>query len=177
MRRLNKLVEGSIFIALSIVLSIIFELVPVFNMPQGGHISLSMLPLFIYAFRNGIGYGLLAGFTYGILNFVIDGASYGLISLFADYLIAFTVIGLAGVYDDFVKKDNVLSYIVGILAILLLSNLRLLAHVISGVYSFESTYQASFIYNFGYMAVSSILTVIFFIILKDLLITKRTKIA
>lgn len=176
MGNLKKLVEGGIFVALSILLSIIFELAPIFKMPQGGHISLSMLPLFIYAYRNGIGYGLLAGFTYGILNFVIDGATVSLISLFLDYIVAFPVIGLAGVYDKIVQKDNVISYIVGIVSILFFANLRLLSHVISGVYAFGVTYQASFLYNFGYMAVSTVLTIILFILLKDILITKKTKI-
>lgn len=175
MKVLNKIVEGAIFVSLSIVLSLVFSLVPLFNMPSGGHISLSMLPLFLYAYRNGIGYGLLAGLVYGLLNFVIDGSSYGILSLVFDYVLAFTVLGLAGLFKKVAEKDTALSYIITILVIILLSGIRLFAHVVSGVIVFETKWYESFVYNAGYMGASTLLTIVLYILLKDFLITKKTK--
>lgn len=175
MKILNKIAEGSIFIALSIVLSLVFNYFPLFKMPNGGHISLSMLPLILYAFRNGVVYGLIAGLVYGLLNFVVDGASYGALSLLLDYAVAFTVLGLAGLFKKIAEKDSALSYIISIIVIVLVASLRFGAHTLSGVVAFGSGLRESAVYNLGYMVASTLLTIVFFILLKDFLITKKHK--
>src|SRR5699024_12346520 len=64
-----------------------------------GSISLAMIPVYIVAFRWGIEGGLLSGFLWGILQ-IAAGDAYiinfwqGLI----EYWLAFTVIGLAGIF-------------------------------------------------------------------------------
>ena len=45
-----------------------------------------------------MGRGLLAGFVFGVLQFMFDGGfAIGWQSIVGDYLLAFTVLGLAGV--------------------------------------------------------------------------------
>ena len=68
-------------------------------MPWGGSICLSMLPIFFFACRWGVGPGLMSGLVLGILQFVFDGGfALGWQSIIGDYLLAFTVLGLAGLF-------------------------------------------------------------------------------
>ena len=58
-----------------------------------------MLPIFLFAVRWGTGSGLLAGFVLGVLQFMYDGGfALGWQSILGDYLVAFTVLGLAGLF-------------------------------------------------------------------------------
>lgn len=88
---LRSMIEGGICVALSIVLG----LLPIWpSMPQGGNISLAILPLLVYALRNGYKQGLLAGAVYAILQFVI-GPQYSFhpVSILLDYLVPGTILG------------------------------------------------------------------------------------
>jgi thiamine transporter len=68
------------------------------KLPQGGSVCLGMLPIFLYAVRWGAGAGLTSGFALGVLQFLSDGGiALGWQSIIGDYLIAFTVLGFAGV--------------------------------------------------------------------------------
>ena len=92
---LRALCEGAIFIALSTVLS----LIPIWKMPQGGSFDLAMLPILIVCVRWGIGPSLIAGFVYGVIQFMLDGGiALGWQSIVGDYLVAYTVLGLAGLF-------------------------------------------------------------------------------
>lgn len=90
----RSLVEGALFVALAEILGN-FKL---WHMPEGGSISLMMVPIVIYALRWGLGRGLLAGLAFGILDFMLGGGiAIGWQSILGDYVIALTVLGLAGV--------------------------------------------------------------------------------
>ena len=66
-----------------------------------------MLPILFFAVRWGLGPGLLAGFVFGILQFVFDGGfAFGWQSMIGDYLIAFLVLGLAGIGHN--KKGGII---------------------------------------------------------------------
>lgn len=92
---IRALCEGAIFVAIAELLGYL----KLFHMPQGGSISLMMLPIVLYAFRWGLGKGLLAGFVLGILDFMLGGGiAIGWQSIVGDYLIALTALGLAGVF-------------------------------------------------------------------------------
>ena len=69
----KKITETAILIALAIVIDVVFKLIPFFNMPQGGHISVAMLAIIINGFRNGWKYGLAGGLLFAILNWILDG--------------------------------------------------------------------------------------------------------
>ena len=52
-----------------------------------------------FALRWGLGQGLLAGFAFGLLQLIFDGAyAWGWQSMLLDYLVAFTPLGLAGLF-------------------------------------------------------------------------------
>ena len=96
--QIQSLCEGAILLGLAIVLNYLSKMIFA-NMPQGGSISLGMFPLLLYIHRWGVGKGLLLGFCYGLLDMLIDGGyAWGWQSMLLDYLVAFTPLGLAGVF-------------------------------------------------------------------------------
>lgn len=104
-----NLVLGGIMIALGTVLSFI----KAFDLPYGGSITLCcMLPVMLYSYRCGIKWGLGAGFTFSVLELLfgldaLKGVSGATVagSVFLDYLLAFTVLGLAGIFRGKIKND------------------------------------------------------------------------
>lgn len=90
----RALCEGAILVALAEILGYI----KVWHMPEGGSVSLMMLPIMVFALRWGLGRGLLAGLALGIVDFMLGGGiAIGWQSILGDYVIACTLIGLAGV--------------------------------------------------------------------------------
>lgn len=96
------LVEGALMIACATVLAML----KIFEMPFGGSITLEMLPLVIMGLRNGAKWGCFTGLVHGILQMFLGFsnvlycatlvAQLGCILL--DYILAFTVLGLAKVF-------------------------------------------------------------------------------
>ena len=93
--RIRALTEGAMLVAAAQVLS----LIRLYQLPQGGSVTAAMFPILLYALRWGLGRGLLAGFAFGCLQLFMDGAyAWGWQSMVLDYLLAFTPLGLAGVF-------------------------------------------------------------------------------
>ena len=102
--KLRALCEGAIMVALAYVLSFI----KLFELPQGGSVGIGMLPIFIYCARWGFGPGMLASVVYSFLQLMFDGGfAIGWQSIIGDYLLAFTVLGLAGLMRG--KKGGVFT--------------------------------------------------------------------
>lgn len=91
---LRILVEGALSIALAVVLSY-FKL---FSMPQGGSVSLTLLPLLIFAFRNGWRYGIFVGAVTGLLRLMLGGYVVHPLQALLDYPVASGLIGIAGFF-------------------------------------------------------------------------------
>ena len=161
---LHVLVESAIMIALATVLS----LVKLWEMPLGGSITLlSMLPIMLIALRHGTKPGLAAAFVYSLTQLFLglpSLMSWGMTaaqwvgSLLFDYLIAFTVLGFAGVC----KKHGFPGVIAGVV---LACALRFISHFISGSIFFAvwcpdgwNVIWYSICYNGGYMLPELILT-------------------
>lgn len=181
----RQLVEGAMLVALATVLSYI----RIFKLPWGGSVTLlSMLPIFIYSIRWGVKPGLLVSFVYSLIQFgqgVIDGLfGWGLtpVSLvaciFIDYLLAFTVLGLAGAFRNKKTTGNILG-------ITLATFLRFFFHFLSGVviwhsygelwdgFSTDSSILYSLLYNGAYMLPELITTLVGAIILLRVPQTKK----
>jgi thiamine transporter len=85
-------------IALSIALAIVLDQLRIWRMPQGGTVSLGMLPIFVLALRRGAGPGVMAGVLFGFLSFVIDPVPpVHWIQYAVDYPIAFGLLGATGI--------------------------------------------------------------------------------
>ena len=93
--RIRALTEGAILVALAFVLSF----VKLYQLPNGGSLTPAMFPILLFALRWGLGRGLTAGFVFGLLQLIFDGAyAWGWQSMILDYLLAFTPLGLAGLF-------------------------------------------------------------------------------
>ena len=125
---LRALCEGAIMVTIAQILSYI----KLWEMPWGGSVVLAMVPIILYAVRWGVGRGLLAGFVFGVLQFMFDGGfAIGWQSIVGDYLLAFTVLGLAGVMKG--KKLGVF------LGTLIAGVARFLVHYVVGATIWQST--------------------------------------
>ena len=93
--KLRALCEGAVMVALAQVLSY----VKLFELPQGGSVGIGMLPIFIYCARWGFGPGMLASIVYSFLQLMFDGGfAIGWQSVLGDYIIAYSVLGVAGLF-------------------------------------------------------------------------------
>lgn len=102
--------ECAIMIALAAVLSF----VKILELPYGGSVTaFSIVPIVIISYRHGVKWGLLSGFVFSIIQ-LIQGASNlsyatsfwaAVTIILFDYVIAFTVIGLAGFLRNKVSKS------------------------------------------------------------------------
>ena len=93
--KLRALTEGAVFVALAQILGYL----KLFELPNGGSICLAMLPIFVYCARWGFGKGMLASFAFSVLQLLLDGAyAWGWQSMIGDYILAFSVLGLAGLF-------------------------------------------------------------------------------
>ena len=93
--RVRMMCEGAVMVVAAQILGYLV----LWRMPWGGTVCLSMLPIFLFSCRWGVGPGLMSGFILGCLQFMFDGGiALGWQSIIGDYLVAFTVLGLAGLF-------------------------------------------------------------------------------
>ncbi len=116
----RTLCEGAILIAIAFILSYL-EISP--GLLNGGAIGIAMLPVILFSIRHGAAWGTLAGFIYGITQYIEgNGLAIDWKTIVLDYLVAYTLLGLgAGLF----KHRAYISTIVG-------SALRFVAHYFSG---------------------------------------------
>ncbi len=106
--------------------------------PQGGSITLaSMLPIMLYSYIFGAKKGVLAGLVYGVLQCIQDPQIYEPLQVMLDYPIAFSALGLAGIFRNckFLRGNKILEFLLGII---LAGIMRYAAHVLSGYFVFYS---------------------------------------
>lgn len=158
-RRILFMVEVAILSALALLL----DMIPLFKMPQGGSVSLAMVPVFIVAFRWGLKGGLLSGFLLGALQILFGPTILTPLQGFLDYIVAFTALGIAGIFagtvrNAFQRKDRVEGLVFIALGVFVGSLLRFLAHFTGGIVFFgeyapegQPVWLYSLIYNGSYM--------------------------
>jgi thiamine transporter len=161
--------------SVAVALAVIFNFMPLWKMPQGGSISLEMLPILFIALRWGLKEGLLAGFVYGLLQLAFNPFIVHPVQLILDYPLPYMLLGFAGIFKKQAEKykDNKINiYIIS--ALLLGGSLRLVSHVLSGAiffgqYAPEGTnvWIYSIIYNASFIIPSLIVCYIVIEILKN----------
>ena len=161
--QIRALCEGAIMVALAFVLSF----VKLWELPNGGSLTPAMFPILLYALRFGLGRGLIAGFVFGLLQLLFDGAyAWGWQSMLLDYLLAFTPLGLAGIFKG--KAWGIFpGTLVGCLG-------RFVIHHISGITiyriieptavpglgTYDNPHLYSLVYNGSYMIPNMILALL-----------------
>ena len=145
--RVRMLCEGAMMVALAQVLSYI----KLMELPNGGSLTPAMFPIILFAVRWGLTPGLMAGFTFGLLQLIFDGAyAWGWQSMLLDYLVAFTPLGLAGLF----KGRFVVHYISGV------TIYKILAPTEFMKWTFTSPSAYSLVYNGSYMLPNTIIALV-----------------
>ena len=149
----------------------VLSFIKLWEMPWGGSVVLAMVPIILYAVRWGLGRGLLAAFVFGVLQFMYDGGfAIGWQSIIGDYLVAFTVLGLAGLVHG--KKGAIFTgTLIGGFA-------RFLVHYVVGAtvwaeympeeffgLTMTTPWFYSLLYNLAYMLPNILITLVVFALL------------
>lgn len=171
--KVRVLAEGAIMVAMAFILSYI----KVFRLPWGGSVTLlSMLPIAVFSIKRGVKAGLFSAFVSALLQLgqgiAVDGLlGWGLTPvmltacIFLDYIGAYTVVGLAGMF----RQKGLAGRLAGTaLAVLI----RYIFHIVSGAAIFHSSgmiweafstdneWLYSTLYNGAYMLPEMVFTVI-----------------
>lgn len=171
-QRIITLVEGALMVALAIVL----DLIPLPKWPQGGSISIAAIPIIYYSYRRGPLWGLAAGLVNGVIQIITGwymppaGTFWAVVGcVLLDYLLAFGVIGIAGVFSKLFGKYRLVGYGVGAF---LVGVLRFLCSFLSGFLLWgsyapenQSVIWYSLTYNGSYMLPNAVLYVVLIVIL------------
>ncbi len=150
----KRMTESAMLLSLAIVLELVSKaFIP--NLPFGGQITLaSMLPVVLISYRYGMKWGFVSSFCYALIEMVIgmknvtaafqpgtfgDGVMVGnaLLMVSFDYLLAFTVLGLGGLFRDRVDSAGISLCLGSVVALFC----RYLCHVVSGAVLYGSWAQ------------------------------------
>ncbi len=151
-----------VFSGVAMALALVTSEIKFARLPMGGSITLfSMLFIVLIGYWYGAKAGLLTGFAYGLLQFVLDPVFYSPWQLLVDYPLAFGALGLSGFFSN--KKQGLLiGYIAGVCG-------RYLFSVLSGglfFYQYAPTQTTAgilaytFSYNATYIVPEAIVTII-----------------
>ncbi len=176
-KNIQRMCVTAVMLALATVLSILKP----FSLPFGGSVTLlSMLPVVMLPLMYGTRWGLVSGFIYSLIQLGLDlGAvlswgltTYALIgTVVLDYLLAFTLLGLAGVF----RRKGLIGICFGVVLVLVL---RFFMHFTSGIVIFGSIVSAdawiySLSYNASYMVPEFITTTLATVVLFKVPAVKR----
>jgi thiamine transporter len=148
-------------IGVAIALASVLGQVRLFAMPQGGSVSLELLPIIFIAVRRGVVPALVAGFLYGLVQLGLPGAFvYHPAQAALDYPLAFMALAVAGFVD--VRGWRSLT-----LAVAMALSCRFAFHFLSGLIFFaiyapawESPWLYAMSYNLLFLVPEGILTVL-----------------
>lgn len=146
-----KITESAMLLAVAIVLELAAKLI-IPEMPFGGQVTfVSMLPVVLIAYRHGMKWGFAAAFAYALLEMALgaktvsaaflpgyfgDGALIGkaLTMCFLDYIAAFTVLGLGGIFRNRIQNRSKALALGSVVAL----GARYVVHIVSGYLLFSS---------------------------------------
>lgn len=162
----KMLAEAGVLLALAVLLSYII----LFQAPNGGNVTAgSMIPIMFFAYRWGLGPGILLGVSFGLMDFFLRPFFFHPIQFLFDYPLAYASLGLIGLAIFREREGSFFFYLGPVIAILG----RLIFHTLSGVIFFseaaglENPWIFSIGYNTSYLIPELIMTLVVFFILKD----------
>lgn len=162
----RQLIEVSMLVALALVLDFAATFYSRLLWLQGGSISLSLVPLAILAYRQGVKIGFLGGAIMGAMQLLMGAYIFHPVQIILDYPLAFGALGLTGWWMKSVNNENKQTLHL-VVSTFVASFFRLVSHVASGYIFFGSFAPEgmnplwfSLVYNFGYVFLSWLASVI-----------------
>ena len=165
-QKMLRLVESGLMLAMATVLS----MVKVLDLPYGGSITaFSALPILLVAYRHGVWQGLITAFAHALIQLMLGAntlsyatsATAAVAIVVLDYLLAFTVLGLGGIFRRKCESQGAAL----VLGALLTGALRYTLHVIAGCTVWaglsiptEAALVYSLAYNATYMLPETLVT-------------------
>ena len=150
MTKTKRLTESAMLLAMAIVLELVSKMfIP--EMPFGGQVTLvSMLPVVLISYRHGVKWGLVSGVAYALIEMAIGAKTVAaafqpgyfgdsvmvvnaLIMCLLDYLVAYTMMGLGGIFRNRMENRGAALACGALVAL----GARYLAHVLSGYILFS----------------------------------------
>lgn len=169
----KKLMVSAMMLAIATVIAVVCEFIPFLNLPFGGGFTVaSMLPIILVSYMYGIGWGLGCGFTYAVIQMLIGmktvsafflpsndnymgSVGAALCICLIDYVLAYTVLGLGGVFRKMKSKTAAI-----VLGVVFAIALRYLMHIISG-YIFFGSWAEWFFTQEGFYAIGGTILDVF----------------
>lgn len=149
-----------IFSAVAMSLALVTAEIKFTRLPMGGSITLfSMLFVVLIGYWYGFKAGILTGFAYGLLQFIMDPVFYSPVQLLIDYPLAFGALGLSGLFIN--KKFGLIKgYLLAVSGRYILACIS--GYVFFGHYAPEGTPAIvySLTYNAAYIVPEAVTTVI-----------------
>lgn len=158
-----RLVESALLIAIAAVIELISKTLGL-ELPFGGTITLaSMFPIVLIAYKYGTKWGLLSGFTYSLVQMLLGAKTVSAMFLpgddqmvlwqaicicLLDYVLAYTLLGLGGIFKGKFKKPAAELALGAFVALLL----RYLVHIVSGAI-FYGAYAGWFFTQEGFYSI------------------------
>lgn len=181
-KRLNTNLSTLATCAVMLALAFALSCIKLFEMPMGGSITMaSMLPIMLVSIKYGIVSGASTAFLYSLTQLLQAFASGNVfpfcetpltlvVCILFDYVIPFTVLGLAGILHKIkLTKNPELNVYAGIIAVVLI---RFICHFITGVAIWGQwapegmgKYLYSLAYNGSFLLVDSLICIICAIIM------------
>lgn len=148
-------------IGIAIALAAVLGQLRLFVMPQGGSVSLELLPIIFIAVRRGVVPALVAGLLYGMAQLLLPGAFvYHPAQAALDYPLAFMALAAAGLVVVRGWKGLILAVGLAVAG-------RLVFHFLSGLIFFaeyapawEAPWLYALTYNLLYLVPEGVLTVL-----------------
>lgn len=129
-------IKQMVFSAAAMALATVTSAIKLFELPLGGSVTLfSMLFIVLVGYWYGPKTGIVTGFAYGLLQFLLDPVFYSIPQMIVDYPLAFGALGLSGFFSN--KKHGLqIGYAAGVLG-------RLVFAYLSGLLFFASYAEGS----------------------------------
>ena len=148
----KDLVYMALYAALFIVLDVAVNTLGILQMPNGGSLGVSVIPLLMASYHLGWQKGTVVAVLSILLQYV-TGRMYtpDLIGFLLDYFFAFSVYGLASLFPNYKWFYS---------GVLITNLVRLISSTLSGILVWETAPWASLVYNATYMIPTTILCLV-----------------
>lgn len=129
-------------IGLALALGTVLKMFTLWKMPQGGSVTFgSMVPILLIGYFYGPEIGILTGFLFGLIDFILGPYILHPVQVMFDYILPFMSLGLTGYF----RNNRYLGTFIAVFG-------RFVCHVISGVVFFAEFAKGSspLLYSIGY---------------------------